>query len=142
MKKLLLPLFIILFAGTSYAQFSLEKFLNEKVSKPDRITDLNMEEMMKKALDAKIGGIDVKIVNAKSNNGRIIFKSVSNANLVVAQAKKLNDYLKGKMLKILGKTSNENVVNGVTNNMWKKPDGTTYMLTYSGNLVMLVIMNK
>ncbi len=142
MKKLLLPLFIILFAGTSYAQFSLEKFLNEKVSKPDRITDLNMEEMMKKAVDAKIGGIDVKIVNAKSNNGRIIFKSVSNANLVVAQAKKLNDYLKGKMLKILGKTSNENVVNGVTNNMWKKPDGTTYMLTYSGNLVMLVIMNK
>ena len=142
MKKLLLPLFIILFAGTSYAQFSLEKFLNEKVSKPDRITDLNMEEMMKKAVDAKIGGIDVKIVNAKSNNGRIIFKSVTNANLVVAQAKKLNDYLKGKMLKILGKTSNENVVNGVINNMWKKPDGTTYMLTYSGNLVMLVIMNK
>lgn len=101
-----------------------------------------MDELMKTAVDAKIEKIAIKVVNAKMNNGKIFFKSIANAVLKDEEAKKLNDILKVKLLAKLGKVSKENVVNGVKNNMWAKPDGTTYMLTYSGNMCMLMIMKN
>jgi hypothetical protein len=143
MKKYFLPLFLLLaLTGASYAQFSLDKFLAEKLSKPDKQADINVQELMKNAIDAKLDKISIKVVNAKLKDDRIIFKSIANAVLTDADAKKLNDLLKKKLLSKLGKVSKENVVNGVKNNMWAKPDGTTYMLTYSGNMTMLMILKK
>jgi hypothetical protein len=143
MQKLFLFVLVIsLFAGKTAAQFDFDKFVTEKVSKPDKNVEINMEEMMKKAIDGKLNNFAVKVVNARTKSGNIIFKSVANANLVVAEAKKINDLMLQKLTKILGKPAKQNEVNGVKNNAWGLADGTTYMLTYSGNLCMLVIMNR
>lgn len=143
MKSILsLLILLLVITSTSYAQFSIDKFLAEKLSKPKPNEEVNMQELMKNAVDARLDKIAVKVVNAKMKDGRIIFKSIANANLKDAEAAKLNGILKKKLLAKLGKVSKENVVNSVKNNMWAKPDGTTYMLTYSGNMVMLVILKK
>lgn len=141
-KCFILAIIVILFTSKLSAQFSFEKFIAEKVSKPDPTTELNMEEMLKKAKDAKIDKIAVKVVDARLKDGRIVFKSIANVNLVDSEAKKLNDVLKTKLIKILGMPLKENMVDGVKNIAWGKPEGITYMLTYSGNMTMLVIMNK
>lgn len=130
------------FAVRVNAQFSLDKFLAEKVSKPDRNIEINLEKMLLGATDAKIEKIPVKVVNSKLKDGRIVFKSISNSNIVVAEAKKLNDFLKNKLQSLYGKPAKENVVNGVNNVLWKRADGASVMLTYSGNMFMLVIMNN
>lgn len=134
--------FLFAFTVQTKAQFSLDKFLAEKVSKPDRNIEINLEKMLLGAVDAKIEKIPVKVVNSKLKDGRIVFKSISNANIVVAEAKKLNDILKKKLLELYGKPAKENVVNGVNNTLWKRTDGASVMLTYSGNMFMLVIMNN
>lgn len=143
MKKYLPFLLIIfLFTGKSFAQFSLDKFLSEKLVTPDRDMELNMDKLMRTAVDAKLDKIAIKVVNAKAKSGRVAIQSIANAKLTDKEAKKLNDLLKKKLLDRLGKVSNENVVNGVKNDMWLLKDGTRYMLTYSGNLTMLLIMKK
>ncbi len=143
MKKFLI-FFLFLFAFTinSNAQFSLDKFLTEKVSKPDRNLEINLEKMLLGAADAKIEKIPVKVVNSKLKDGRIVYKSISNANIVVAEAKKLNDIMKKKLLQLYGKPAKENVIDGVNNVLWKRKDGASVMLTYSGNLFMLAIINN
>jgi len=138
----LLALVIFLFTGKVAAQFDFDKFVMEKVSKPDKNVEINMQEMMQKAIDGKLNKIDIKIVDAKSRSGKIIFKSVSNSNIVVSEAKKLNDLMLQKLTKLLGKPAKQNEVNGVKNNAWGLADGTTYMLTYSGNMCVLMIMNR
>ncbi|MBA4320081.1 MAG: hypothetical protein C0412_16905 [Flavobacterium sp.] len=143
MKKYISFLFLlIVLTGSINAQFSFDKFMNEKLSKPAKQADFNMEELMKNAIDAKLDKIAIKVVNAKMQDGKIFFKSIANAVIQDAEAKKLNDLLLVKLLAKLGKQSKENVVNGVKNNMWEKPDGTTYMLTYSGNMCVLMVMKK
>ena len=143
MKKYIPFLFLLVFlTGNINAQFSFDKFMNEKLSKPAKQADFNMEELMKNAVDAKLDKIAIKVVNAKMKDGKIFFKSIANAVLKDSEAKKLNDLLLVKLIAKLGKVSKENVVDRVKNNMWEKPDGTTYMLTYSGNMTMLMIMKK
>lgn len=143
MKKYLPFLLVLfLFTGRSFAQFSFNKFIDEAVVKPGPSVEFNMAELLKNAVDAKLDKIAVKVVNAKLKDGKVAIKAIANANLTDKEAKKLNDILKVKLTAKLGKTTKENVVDGVKNNLWVKTDGTRYTLTYSGNMTMLVILKK
>jgi len=139
--SLILILFLII-GGKSFGQFSLDKFLDEKIVVPDRTINLNMEELLKNAVDAKLNKIAIKIVDAKLKNGMSALKTISNAVIKDEDAKKLNDYLYAKLKTKFGKPDKENVVNNVANNLWVKKDGTRYMLTYSGNTTMLMVIKK
>jgi hypothetical protein len=141
-KYLFFLLLMFLFAGKSFAQFSLDKFLSEKLVVPDREMQVDMEKLMKSAVDAKLDKIEIKVASAKAKSGRTAIQFIANAKLTDKEALKLNNLLKKRLTEKLGTVSKETVINGVKDNLWLIKDGTRYMLTYSGNLTMLLIMKK
>jgi len=139
MKKQTLLILLILFtAGNVFSQFSLDKYLDEKFENYNNKRFSEMTDLTKKAVEAKLDSIPVKITLFVTTDGKVMKQVLENKN--AKQLKKLFDFLFAAITKKFGKTENDEELYGTRNCFWRAKDGTILTLSNTKAFTMLTMM--
>jgi hypothetical protein len=141
MKKIiLLFLFSFLSANIIYAQFDLEKFLNEKLAVFNYNRYSKMTDLEKKIVPGKYESIPVKAEYLIPKEGGIMRQSVTSDTKDVKIMTKMFDTLFGVLSKKFSKTERDESNEGVRNVVWRGPDNTMYTLSKSPAMTILTMV--
>jgi len=141
MKKLiLLFLFAFISVGSLYAQFDLEKFLNEKLSAFNYNRYSKMVDLEKKIVPGKYETIPVKAEYLIPKEGGIMRQSVTSDSKDAKIMAKMFDLLFEVLSKKFSKTERDESNQGVRNVVWRGPDNTMYTLSKSPAMTLLTMV--
>lgn len=143
MKKcFLLILLSVIFSGNSFAQLSLDKFLDEKIYSFDATAPIKESDLKKKFSDDVIEKLRVRISRTTDKTGKLTVKTITNLEEIVQAATQLKDILMKKLTAKFGRKGEESKAYGLTNYTWVKPDGTTYILSTKDYVTVLLMTKK
>lgn len=141
MKKQALIIVLILFAaGKVLAQFSFEKYLDEKFENYDHKRFQAMTDLKKKIVDEKLDSIPAKISYFITKEGKIMKQELSRESKNSEQNKKLFDLLYNGVTAKFGKTQNDEEDSGIRNCFWRAKDGTMATLSSVKGKITLTMM--
>lgn len=130
MKKQALIILIILFAaGKVIAQFTFEKFLDEKFENYDHKRFQTMTDLTKKIVEEKLESIPVKISYFITKEGKTMKQELTGVSKDDKQNKKLFEFLYNGITEKFGKVQNDEEDSGVRNCFWREKDGTMATLS-------------
>jgi hypothetical protein len=139
-KQIILVLFLFLCTGTIFGQFSLEKFLNEKLSLFDSQKYRTMTDLTKKTVNDKFEKIPIKIETLTLKEGAIMRQAVTTDTKDVKLINKLFDLFFAELSKKITKTERDETYQGTRNVVWRAPDNTLYTLGRSSVMTSLTMV--
>lgn len=141
MKKQALIIILILFAaGKILAQFTFEKYLDEKFENYDHKRFQAMTDLTKKVADEKLDSIPVKISYFITKEGKTIKQELTSASKDAKQNKKLFEFLYNGITAKFGKTQNDEEDSDIRNCFWRAKDGTMATLSSVKGKITLTMM--
>lgn len=138
-KYFLLTALLLITAGEICAQFSLEKFMSEKLSLFEYKKYSTMTGVDKKSVNEKYENIPVKVEYIILKEGGIMRQSVTCSGNVV-QRNKFFDLLFAELSKKFTKTERDETLGGVRNIVWRARDNTMFTLGKSPTFTTLTMI--
>lgn len=136
---ILLTALLFITAGEICAQFSLEKFMAEKLSIFEYKKYSTMTGVDKKTVNEKYENIPVKAEYIVIKEGGVMRQSVTCSGNT-AQRKKFFDLLFAELSKKFTKTERDESLEGTRNIVWRAPDNTMFTLSKSPVITSLTMI--
>lgn len=138
-KYFLLTALLFVAAGEICAQFSLEKFMAEKLSIFEYKKYSTMTGVDKKTVNEKYENIPVKAEYIILKEGGIMRQSVTCSGSA-AQRNKFFDLLFAQLSGKYAKTERDESLGGTRNIVWRAPDNTLFTLSKSPVITTLTMI--
>lgn len=139
-KQIIIALALFFMAGNMFSQFTLEKFLNEKLSLFDSQKYTTMANLTKKIENVEIEKVPVKAEYLVLAGGSIMRQSLTTTVKDAKLRTKLFDLLFAELSKRITKTERDETYEGIRNVVWRAADNTLYTLSKSPALASLTMV--